>query len=105
MPSASPRPNPMKKSPKRSPKKKNNYAPRNHHHRMHRSAQGGQVPFALHHHAEQEAQDGKAPAHEIQPGSAPPHPPSRSQIATTYATQNSPRQTRQTRRPRTLFLR
>ena len=43
----------MEKRKKKSRKRRvNSYAPRNHHHRMHRSPQGRQVSFALHHHAQ-----------------------------------------------------
>src|SRR5579862_269679 len=48
---------------------------------MHRGAQGRQIAVALHHHPQQEVEDGKAGNQKIQSRVAPPHPSPRNQIA------------------------
>ena len=73
-------------------------ATRNHHHRMHGSAQGRQIAFPLHHHAQQETQDRKAGDQEVQSRPAPPHAASRNQITLCHAKLIPIN--RQTRRPR-----
>src|SRR5437762_12531369 len=83
----------------RRPRRRNSYATRNHHHRVHGSTQGREVSFALHDDPEQEAEAGKAGDPEVQSVFAPSHPASRNQI--TYAPQN-PNGQGETRRARTL---
>src|SRR5688572_10542053 len=56
-----------KTSPRKSRRrKKNNYAQRNRYTRVHRSAQRGEIPVALHDHSQQETHDREGRENEVQ---------------------------------------